>query len=298
MGPDADAVPGSAGAPPSLSVVIPAFDAAATIEAQLDALLAQPGDFEVIVADNGSTDATRAIVERRCARDPRLRIVDASARRGPSHARNAGARVAGAELLAFCDADDIVGNEWVAAIHVGLGTHDFVTGPMELALLNPPWLVTAKGTTGTAGLVWFEGRFPFASSCNIGIRRARLLAHGGFDESLHVGEDIDLAMRLHLDGTTVAYLPDAVVHYRYRTSRSAMFSRARAYGASRPELADRFRSRSGIVVSRWRPMRNWLWLFRHLGDLRDRSGQTHWLWTAGVRVGALEGSVRSRHLYL
>jgi glycosyltransferase involved in cell wall biosynthesis len=286
------------GPAPTVSVVIPAYDAAATVDAQLDALLARPGDFEVIVADNGSTDDTRAIVEHRRGRDPRVRLVDASARRGPSAARNAGARAARAEQIAFCDADDIVAEGWLTAIVDALGAHDFVTGPVELARLNPPWLVAAKGTTGTQGLVWFEGRFPFASSCNIGIRRDLFLAAGGFDESLDVGEDVDLAMRLYLDGTEVAYTPDGVVHYRYRPDRSDLFKRARAYGASRPELAERLRVRSGTPVPRWRGVRNWLWLVRHVGDLRDPAGQAHWLWTAGLRIGALEGSVHTRHLYL
>ena len=58
---------------PELSVVVPARDAAATIDGQLEALLAEEWDqpWEIVVVDNGSRDATKAIVDRYAARDPR-----------------------------------------------------------------------------------------------------------------------------------------------------------------------------------------------------------------------------------
>src|SRR5690606_31786877 len=78
---------------PELSVVIAAFDARATLGEQLDALAARDVDFavEVLVCDNGSRDGTPDLVRRRQEREPWLRLVDASARRGPSAARNIGA---------------------------------------------------------------------------------------------------------------------------------------------------------------------------------------------------------------
>ena len=283
-----------------LTVIVPARDAEETIDEQLRALACESmhADWEIIVVDNGSRDRTVAIVERWAREIPNLRLVDGTGVPGPAHARNVGAQAARGRNLAFCDAYDIVAYGWVAAMNTALDAHEFASGPVELTRLNPPWLVSAKGTTGTAGLVWFDDHFPFASSCNLGIRRERFLDIGGFDERLTVAEDVDLAMRLHLDGVALAYVPDAAVHYRYRQTRGALFTRAYAYGAGRPLISERLRTATGRGTSRFQGWRNWAWLIRNVGLLRTRTGQARWLWTAGTRVGALRGSLTARRLYL
>ncbi len=283
-----------------ISVVIPAFNAAETIGAQLEALAAQdyPGSWEILVSDNGSTDATTQIVAEWAARCPRIRLVDGSGARGAAFARNAGARAARGRNLLFCDSDDIVVTGWVRALASNLETHSFVCGPFELARLNPPWLVEAKGTTGTDGLVWFDDIFPFASSCNLGVSRDLFLALGGFDERIMVWEDVELSMRLFLQPVELHYVPEAAVHYRYRQTRREFFDRARAYGRCRPQISERLRAYAGTQPSRVHGWRNWAWLVRHVGLVRTRTGQARWLWTAGLRVGALEGSWLVKRLYL
>lgn len=298
--PDAGLTPQGTCPDIDLTVVIPAYDAADTIDDQLRALGEQRyrGTWEVVVVDNGSTDATAAIVRQWNERDPRIRLVDGSDRSGAAHARNVGAIAARGRNLAFCDADDIVADGWVETIATGLTEHEFVCGPFELERLNPMWLVDAKGTTGTAGVVWFDGVFPFASSCNLGIHRDRFLAIGGFDERINIWEDVELSMRLFLEGVELHYLDAAAVHYRYRQTKREFFARARAYGACRPQIAERLRAYSGIEVSRWQGARNWAWLVRHLPSLRTETGQAHWLWTAGLRLGSLDGSRLVGRLYL
>jgi glycosyltransferase involved in cell wall biosynthesis len=83
-----------------LSVVIPCFNGAGTISRALDALVRQEFDqeWEIVIADNGSTDNTRDVVAGYQADHPNIRIVDASEMRGPSYARNAGVRSAHGEF--------------------------------------------------------------------------------------------------------------------------------------------------------------------------------------------------------
>lgn len=90
--------------PPTISVVIPAFNAARYVDACLDSVFSQSGDFhlEVIVVDDGSTDDTVRCVERR----PGVRL-HRQAQRGPSAARNAGIAMASGEYVAFLDVDDL-----------------------------------------------------------------------------------------------------------------------------------------------------------------------------------------------
>src|SRR5688572_25686543 len=110
----------------AVTVIIPALNAAATLEYQLRAIRQQDQKVEVLVADNGSTDATCAIAQAHGAR-----VVDASAQRGQAYARNVAAANTDASVLAFCDADDVVGNGWLAIAEQAwrAGT-EFLTGPV------------------------------------------------------------------------------------------------------------------------------------------------------------------------
>jgi glycosyltransferase involved in cell wall biosynthesis len=85
-----------------VSVIIPVFDAEATLRQAIESALSSSSDLELIVVDDGSTDATPSIIESYGTRVYRLRQVNA----GPASARNAGVRCARGEYLAFLDADD------------------------------------------------------------------------------------------------------------------------------------------------------------------------------------------------
>jgi glycosyltransferase involved in cell wall biosynthesis len=89
---------------PRVSVIVPAYNAAATIAGTLDGILGQNfQDFETICVDDGSSDRTRSIVEGYAAR---VRLIE-QANSGPAAARNNGARNSSGEYLAFLDADDV-----------------------------------------------------------------------------------------------------------------------------------------------------------------------------------------------
>ncbi len=88
------------------SIVVPAFNAAATLPETLDSLSAQSfGDFEIIVVDDGSTDGTAAVAEAHAKGDRRVRIVQQN-NRGLAGARNTGIAHARGALIGFCDSDD------------------------------------------------------------------------------------------------------------------------------------------------------------------------------------------------
>src|SRR4029453_12460657 len=79
--------------PSSVSVVVPAYNAAATLGDQLDALAAQQfeDDWELVVVDNGSTDGTAELARHHRRRFPAFTLVHGGLARGPSAPRNAGA---------------------------------------------------------------------------------------------------------------------------------------------------------------------------------------------------------------
>jgi len=91
-----------------LSVIIPCFNAEATLAVQLDALAGQVWSepWEVLVVDNRSTDGSMRVERQYFGRLPNFRIVDAAAEQGQPYALNTGVAMAAGESVAFCDADD------------------------------------------------------------------------------------------------------------------------------------------------------------------------------------------------
>jgi hypothetical protein len=240
----AGAAPGTA-AVPELSVVIPAYDAVETLDTQLEALLAQrpAWPWEVVVADNGSTDGTADLVREWAAtRMPELRLVDASARRGPSAARNLGVAAARAPRIAFCDADDRVGDGWVATVRRALDVHEFVAGPFEGSLLNGgagsavSW--TAQATALTVKP--FLPQFVTAGSGNMGVLRSVFEEVGGFDEGARTAEDDDFCLRVQLSGHQLVFVPELVLHVRRRDGFWDVCRQAYAYGAGEKRLLHRY----------------------------------------------------------
>jgi glycosyltransferase involved in cell wall biosynthesis len=295
-----DVPPQRAARPVELSVVVAAYNAADTIEAQLRALLGQEWDglWEVVIADNGSSDGTGDIVGRVADGDARVRIVDASDLAGAGHARNVGVREALGASIAFCDADDVVGAGWVAAMGDALRQAPFVTGPQEYETLNPRWMHGAFGTRTAKELQWFSGIFPFGPTANLGIRRPLFEVVGGFDNDFRVGQDLDLCLRVWLTGEQLQFVDAAVVHYRYRADMGSLWRRARQYGAVAPAISRRLADEGCSTPSPWHGARNWLWLVRRVPSLRSKSGRARWVVVAGGCTGRLTGSIRARQLML
>src|SRR5688572_4347661 len=116
---------------PAVSIVVPVYNGAAILGRCLGAAQAQdyPGQFEVIVVDNGSTDRSHAVateIEGVCVVNCR--------RRGPAAARNYGVRAARFELIAFTDADCVPEKGWLRGLVAGLTLDDAAVGGDLLAL--------------------------------------------------------------------------------------------------------------------------------------------------------------------
>lgn len=229
---------------PQLSVVIAAYNAADTLGEQLRALTDDPPAFEweILVCDNGSTDATAAVVGEWQKRFPSLRLIDASARRGPAAARNIGGAAAASPLLAFCDADDRVGRGWVRTMRAALAEHDFVAGSFEFTELNEgidaPGLWTAQ-STGLTRKSYFP-EFVVAGAGNMGIRKAAFEQVGGFYEGLRTAEDDDLCLRVQLSGHELIFVPALLLHVRRRGGVIDLCRQAYAYAAGERRLSYRY----------------------------------------------------------
>jgi glycosyltransferase involved in cell wall biosynthesis len=186
-------------APPLVSVVIPAYNAAWCVRKAIDSVLAQDfHDFEVIVVDDGSTDRTAAVL---AAYGDTIRVVS-QRNGGLSSARNAGIRAARGELVAFLDADD-----WWLPGKLSLQV-DLMAARPEVGFSSTAARV--EDPKGAVVNIWgcpdWDGSFLIhllkdlacvagSGSAVVG-RRALFQQVGGFDEHLRSLEDIDMWIRL------------------------------------------------------------------------------------------------------
>lgn len=272
-----------------LSVIIPCYNAASTLAEQLEALVSQAFSltWEVIVSDNGSTDETIVVAESFQSRLPHLRVIQATERRGAAHARNRGVAVARSEFLAFCDADDVVGDGYLQAVYDALKQHEFIACRYEFNKLNRRWIARLPGehqqTDVDRGLL---GPFAYAGGGSIAVRRRVHDAVGGFDENdFPILQDTDYCIRIQRAGVPLVFAGDAVVHYRWRTTARGAFSQARSWGRDLAALRMRY----------WppeKPADTPASLLRHLLSfrrLRTREQLASWIWLAGWQLGSIEG---------
>ena len=223
-----------------VSVVMPACNAAATIGEQLEALSRQSylGSWEIIVADNGSQDDTKSLVQSWQERLPQLRLVEAKGRRGANFARNVGTKASRCEFFLFSDADDIVSTNWVAAMTAALTTYDTVGGSLERQTLNDEVALAARPLKKFDGLLNTFNFLPYTPFANAGVRRELWFRLGGCDDRyLDIGsDDVEFFWRAQLAGATLGYVSDAMVHYRLRSEPAAIGRQGYYYGRNHPQL--------------------------------------------------------------
>lgn len=285
-----------------VSVVIPVRNGDATIAEQLDALSRQdfPGSWEVVVADNGSTDRTRAVVEGFFGRVPGLRVVEANDGAGINIARNAGVRAARGRFVLLCDADDVVAPGWVAALARALETDELAGGPVDERSLNAPGVAEFNERKERNGSP-VCGRFlPYATGCNLGFRREAWDLIGGFDDAWRRGAtEIEFCWRAQLAGLRLGWAPDAVVRYRHAPSIKSEFRRRYVAARALPRLFSQF-ARHGMPRRALKPaVLAWFWIvYRSPWAAVSSRWRMKWLQVAAWRAGLLAGSVRYRVLYI
>lgn len=240
-----------------ISVIVACRNGAATLHETLGSLVAQVwnGSWEIILADNGSTDASAQIFAEQARQRPdlALRRVDASARAGKSYALNVGIAAAHGRALLFCDADDTVEPGWLAALAGALERHDFVSARMDLRRLNPGWVHAYRSRKDDMLL----RNLSHAPYCEItgggqfGFRRAMFEDVGPFDEEFSVQEDHDFCIRAYLKDYRLYSVPEAVINYRFRTDFDAIYRQSYSYARNRARLRRRYDPSSVVDPAAW-----------------------------------------------
>lgn len=198
-----------------VSVVIPAYNAQKTIAGCLDSLMNQdyPGDYEVIVVDDGSADSTPDIVSRY----ERARLIK-QANAGPAAARNKGAMDARGEIILFTDSDCVPEGNWITEMMSPFKDDKDIVGVKGR--------YKTKQEEVTARFVQFEYEdkylymqkdryIDFIDTYSAGFKRDIFLEMHGYDTEFPVAcaEDVELSFRLSKKGYKMIFNPDAVVYH-------------------------------------------------------------------------------------
>lgn len=222
----------------SVSVIITAHDAAATIADAVRTALAEPETAEVVVVDDASRDATASEAERAGGTDPRLKVIRCPVNGGPAAARNRGLEAASGSVIAVLDADDfllpgrfarllaepdwdmIADNILFVAESAGPGTLPPVP-PVRPGLIDidlAGFVQANRSIRGSARKEW-----GFLKPL---MRRSFLDAHGlSYDEALRLGEDYDLYVRMLQKGAR--FRVSTEVGYAARWRENSLSSRHR-----------------------------------------------------------------------
>lgn len=236
---------------PSVSVVIPVLNGAHTVGDTLSALTNQaayPGETEIIVVDNGSSDGTAEVVRN----FPVTLLCEP--KRGPSAARNRGLNAARGEVVAYLDADTLPTRRWLAEIVTPFLDPKIFLVAGRLISYRPE--TTAEKFYARFYLDREEqdaqaAQFPFAPSANMAVRRQAALAIGGWDEDFRVAQDMELSYRLVTEfKTTIHYQRNALVFLRTRATNEDLNRQAFKYGQGRAKLWMRY-----PAVARWNTLR-------------------------------------------
>jgi GT2 family glycosyltransferase len=245
-------LPPALSAYPEVSVIVCAYNAERTMDRCLASLekLNYP-NYEVIVVNDGSTDATREI----CERYDFIRLINQE-NQGLSAARNVGLKASTGEIIAYTDSDCMADRDWLTYLAARFQSSPFgaIGGPN----LPPPddSLVpscVAVSPGAPTHVLLDDEVAEHIPGCNMAFRRDALEAIAGFDPVFRTaGDDVDVCWRLQNKGYKIGFDPAAVVwHFRRNTVRDYL-KQQRGYGKAEALLYFKHPYRFNILgQSRW-----------------------------------------------
>jgi cellulose synthase/poly-beta-1,6-N-acetylglucosamine synthase-like glycosyltransferase len=200
-----------------VSVIVPAYNAEKTIGKTISGLLNQDYNkkYEIIIVDDGSTDATREVVKK----FKEVKLIEQE-HKGPAAARNLGAKKAKGNILLFTDADCIPARNWIKNMIEPFKNKEIVGVQGTYKTLNKESLIARF-----AGYEIEERHkkmekqkyIDFIGTFSAGYRKDIFLKFNGFDESFPIasGEDPELSFRISKAGYKMVFQPKAFVFHKH-----------------------------------------------------------------------------------
>ena len=214
---------------PQISIIMPCYNARGHLPRSVGSVLGQSfQNWELIAVDDGSSDETLAWLQSQ--RDPRIHV-HSQPNQGVSAARNAGLQRARSEYVAFLDADDTWEPLFLAEMHAALSSRPNAVlaycGWQNLGLpggQGQPFVPPDYETPGKQEALFANCRWPVHAAL---VRRAAVLAAGGFDTHLTNAEDYALWLRV-ASNAPIVLVPKVMAYYHFHGSAQASAHAARA----------------------------------------------------------------------
>ncbi len=215
-----------------VSVVVPCYNSRMTIGECLAGLESQtfpPDQFEIIVADNGSTDGSSELIQ---VQFPRVRLLHVT-QKGSGYARNAGIAIAKGQFILSTDGDCFAEPDWIAALVEAISVAPSKTAAIGGLILpysqktlveryTPAWVGQPEASSS-------KNKIRYTATPNAIFDADRIREVGGFDGTLGF-DDTDLGLRLQSAGYIVQYSDKAVVHHRNPVTFGELYRHRRKYG--------------------------------------------------------------------
>ncbi|QLH76762.1 glycosyltransferase [Halosimplex rubrum] len=243
---------------PATSVVVPVYNDPGGLEQTLASLTDQTAaDYEVVVADNGSTDGTPAVA-RRFAERERVRHVVEDEVQSSYAARNAGVEAADGDIVGFLDADMWVDPDYVESITRLMTERDRDYAGCRVELVADDGTVARYRRATGFDVETYVREKRFAPTCCLVTRRRVFDAVGRFDGRLRSNGDLEFGRRVDAAGFDLDYAPDVTVYHPARSTLGDVLSQSARIGRGRAELrashGDRFDVRHPLELRQFLPV--------------------------------------------
>lgn len=246
-----------------ISVIIPVYNDPEGIRETLRSICKQSyeiEDYEVVVVDNGSTDATPEVIREFAADHQQIELRFEREIQGSYAARNRGIEASEGNILAFVDADMTMGEEWLAAVDRSMRTHDapYVGCDVEVVIKGNETPVAHYSEATAFPVAQYMENDNFAPTCCLVTRRDLFDDLGLFDERLVSGGDVEFGQRVHRAGYEQRFEPNVVLTHPARDSVRSLVSKMFRVGRGLQQLATYYPNRTSADMRIWRRLSGYL----------------------------------------
>lgn len=281
-----------------VSVIVPVYNDPNGLQTTIDSLLDQDYDrYEIIIADNGSTDGTQAVAKA-FARQPQVQLVVEDQIQGSYAARNAGIDISNGDILAFLDADMWVNPNYVSSISNSMYNADCSYMGCNVEIVPE--------TEGTVSMFNESTGFPiedyvskknFVPTCCLVVMRDLINDVGYFEENLISSGDKEFGHRVHDRGYDQIYEENITVYHPARSTISSLIKKHIRIGRGKIQIHRQYPERfdkPNLYNPRWYLPRHPRVFFRDLStEPRSYSELVYWFVIEWIlKIAGIYGKIR------